>query len=133
VSVKSLNAGSKDGRITPDVAALAGNPFYDLIFRGKRAPAGGTSASTPVWAALIARVNAKLPRKKQNRFLTPLLYKKGRGGQPVGELAMRDITKGNNASYPKPGKGYTARCGYDAVTGWGVPGGVELRDQLARI
>jgi kumamolisin len=133
VSVTSINAGSIDGRVNPDVAALAGPPFYDLILVGKPAPNGGTSASAPLWAALIARINAKLPAAKQQRFLTPLLYQKGANGQPVGKVASRDITSGQNASSPNPGRGYKAAAGFDAVTGWGVPDGVKLLNALAAI
>lgn len=133
VKVKSLNAGSIDGRVAPDIAALSGPPFYDLIFVGKDAPNGGTSASAPLWAALIARVNAKLPAAKQQRFLTPLLYQNGGGGQPVGKSSSRDITIGNNTSNPDPGKGYKAGLGFDAVTGWGVPDGVKLLNSLTTI
>src|SRR5262249_20311756 len=64
VDVSSINSGSIDGRVMPDVSALAGPPLYDLIFVGQPAPNGGTSASAPLWAALIARVNAKLPSEK---------------------------------------------------------------------
>ena len=133
VKVKSLNAGSIDGRVAPDIAALSGPPLYDLIFVGKDAPNGGTSASAPLWAALIARINAKLPAAKQQRFLTPLLYQNGGSGQPVGKSSSRDITSGNNASNPDPGKGYKAGPGFDAVTGWGVPDGVKLLNSLATI
>jgi subtilase family serine protease len=35
IDVRSLNAGSIDGRVIPDVAAVAGAPFYDLIFQGQ--------------------------------------------------------------------------------------------------
>jgi kumamolisin len=133
VKVKSLNSGSIDGRVVPDVAALSGPPFYDLIFVGKDAPNGGTSASAPLWAALIARVNAQLPAPKQQRFLTPLLYANASNGQPVGKNSSRDITIGNNASNPDPGKGYKARLGFDAVTGWGVPDGVKVLNSLATI
>lgn len=133
VKVKSLNAGSIDGRVAPDIAALSGPPFYDLTFVGKDAPNGGTSASAPLWAALIARINAKLPAAKQQRFLTPLLYQNGGSGQPVGKSSSRDITSGNNASNPDPGKGYKAGPGFDAVTGWGVPDGVKLLNSLATI
>jgi len=133
VSVTSLNSGSIDGRIMPDVAALAGPPLYDLVFAGSPQPNGGTSASAPLWAALIARINAKLPAGKQQRFLTPLLYKNGGNGQPVGKATSRDITSGNNASFPQPGAGYKAGSGFDAVTGWGVPDGVKLLNALAAI
>ncbi len=133
VKVKSLNSGSIDGRVAPDIAALSGPPLYDLIFVGKDAPNGGTSASAPLWAALIARINAGLPTAKQQRFLTPLLYQNGANGQPVGKSSSRDITIGNNASHPEPGKGYKAGPGFDPVTGWGVPDGVKLLNFLAAI
>jgi kumamolisin len=95
-------------------------------------PEGGTSASAPVWAALIARINANLPANKQQRFLTPLLYEKLPSGEPVGKVAFRDITIGNNTSTP-PGIGYDAGPGFDAATGWGVPDGVKLLDALKMI
>jgi kumamolisin len=133
VHVKSINTGAIDGRVAPDIAALSGPPYYDLIFVGKDAPNGGTSASAPLWAALIARISANLPAAKQQRFVTPLLYQNGSNGQPVGKSASRDITSGNNASNPDPGKGYKAGKGFDAVTGWGVPDGVKLMNALAAI
>jgi len=130
VKVKSLNKGSINGRVMPDVSALAGEPLYVLIFVGQAQPNGGTSASAPLWAALLARVNAKLPASKQQRFVTPLLYRSTPGGQPVGRTASRDISTGNNASHPLPGKGYHAKAGFDAVTGWGVPDGAKLLTAL---
>jgi kumamolisin len=132
VRVKSVNPKSIDGRVTPDISALAGDPLYDLIFMGGDQPNGGTSASTPLWASLIARINANLPAAKQQRFLTPLLYQNGSTGQPVGKTCSRDITTGDNTSTP-PGKGYKAGAGFDAVTGWGVPDGVKLQSALAAI
>jgi kumamolisin len=130
VRVKSINPGSIDGRIMPDVAALAGEPFYDLILLGKDSPNGGTSASAPLWAALIARINSQLPAAKKQRFLAPLLYSAGPSNRPIGQLGDQDITSGNNASFPQPGKGYKAGRGYDAVTGWGVPNGAKLLSLL---
>lgn len=133
VHVASLNSGSIDGRVVPDVSALAGEPLYDLVFVGQPGPNGGTSASAPLWAALIARINAKLLPAKRQRFLTPLLYQNGSNGQPIGKGSSRDITAGNNTSKPEPGKGYKAGPGFDAVTGWGVPDGVKLLNSLAAI
>lgn len=130
VTVKSLNHGSIDGRIVPDVAALAGPPLYQLILAGQSAPNGGTSASAPLWAALIARINAGLPSAKQQRFLTPLLYQHGSSGKLVGQAGFRDITSGQNASRPQPGTGYAAGPGFDAVSGWGVPNGTALQNEL---
>jgi kumamolisin len=126
VNVTSLNIGSIGGRVIPDVAALAGPPFYDLIFQSQDQPNGGTSASAPLWAALIARINALLPPTKQQQFLTPLLYQNGSDGQPRGESGCIDVITGQNASHPSPGTGYNAGKGYDAVSGWGTPDGKKL-------
>jgi len=125
VDVASINAGSIDGRVVPDVAALAGPPLYDMIFMGQPFPGGGTSASAPLWASLIARIAASGTSTGAPRFLTPLIYGNGADGKPRGQTACVDITNGNNVSTP-PGQGYTAGPGFDAVSGWGVPNGEAL-------
>ena len=130
VQIASLNRGSIDGRVVPDVAALAGDPLYDLVVLGGDAPNGGTSASAPLWSALVARINAILPAAKQQRFLTPLLYQVATNGKTLGQNACRDITSGSNASHPQPGKGYDALKGFDAVAGWGTPIGTKLANGL---
>jgi kumamolisin len=129
-NLASLNHGSIAGRIVPDVAALAGPPFYELTLLGHSSPAGGTSAATPVWASLIARIDAALPLAKRQRFRAPMLYHKAHSGGTIGGACCTDITSGHNASHPQPGKGYVAGRGYDAVTGWGVPNGRALLDAL---
>jgi kumamolisin len=126
VAVTSINGGAIQGRVIPDVAALAGPPLYQLTLLGQSSPNGGTSASAPLWASLLARLNAVLPAAKQQRFLPPILYQNVPSGETVGEAGCTDIVSGNNASHPKPGKGYQAQNGYDAVTGWGVPNGKSL-------
>jgi len=132
VHVASVNGASAiQGRIVPDVAALAGPPLYQLVLMGESSPNGGTSASAPLWASLIARLNAALPAAKQQRFLAPLLYQSNGSGAKVGALGCTDIGSGNNTSHPKPGKGYKAQKGYDAVTGWGVPNGKALLTELS--
>jgi kumamolisin len=119
-----------DGRVVPDVAALAGRPLYELVFMGKVAPNGGTSAATPLWAALLTRIYAAGMPAGGPRFFAPLLYQNGPNGQPRGEEACCDITVGGNRSLPRPGVGYTAGPGYDAVSGWGVPDGQKLLASL---
>ncbi len=126
VHVSSLNPNAPDGRVVPDVSALAGPPLYFLLLDGQPLPDGGTSAATPLWAALIGRIDAALPASKQQRFLPPLLYK-----TTVGKETFRDIVSGQNASHPNPGKGYAAAVGFDAVSGWGVPDGKALLQALA--
>jgi kumamolisin len=121
ISVSRPDGGpSSAGRVVPDVAALASKPFYDLIFMGRDAPNGGTSASAPLWASLIARSYATLGSGHTPVFATPRFY----AHAPLP--AFRDITVGENTSTPDPGVGYKAGPGYDAVTGWGVPVGTNL-------
>ena len=73
---------------------------------------GGTSAASPLCAALVALLVQKLPQHVG--WLNPLLY-----GPLAGSGAMRDITSGDNG-------GYAAGAGWDACTGWGVPVGSTL-------
>jgi kumamolisin len=126
VKVKSLNKGSIDGRVVPDVTALSGPPWYAMVLNGKWTTGGGTSASAPLWAALIARINALLPKDKRQRFLTPHFYKISAFGEPHGKHVCHDITIGHNASIPHPGEGYAAGHGFDAASGWGTPIGTSL-------
>jgi kumamolisin len=125
VTVASLNPGSIDGRVVPDVAALAGPPLYDLVFMGKDSPNGGTSAATPTWAALIALIAGNPEKPWKPSFLPPLLYAHGPDGKTVGATGCVDVTSGNNTSSTL-GKGYQAGPGFDAVSGWGVPDGTAL-------
>jgi kumamolisin len=125
IDISSINTPSIEGRIVPDVAALAGTPGYSLVLLGNPALGGGTSASAPVWTSLLARINAALPAARQQRFIPPLLYQ-----DDVGTQGFTDIVSGDNASQPKPGKGYSAGPGFDAVSGWGVPNGTRLLSVL---
>lgn len=122
VEVQSLNQGGFKGRIVPDIAALAGPPYYQLVFMGQPAPNGGTSASAPLWASLIARIAAV---HAAPAFMAPLLYQAGNGGKALGSSVCADITSGDNTT-PKPGRGYNAGPGFDAVSGWGIPIGTAL-------
>jgi kumamolisin len=143
VHVQSLNPASANGRIVPDVAALAGDPGSACLMRFQKSdgtvargwqPGEGTSAATPIWAALIARTNAKLPAAKQQRSLGPLLYQTVSGGGTVGSAACVAVTSGhNNASMPDPGVGYEAGQGFSAVTGWGIPDGMKLLGALSAL
>ena len=129
VRVASLNPGAIDGRVVPDVAALAGPPGYSLVFNGQPTLNGGTSAAAPLWAALIARIAAAAGAGKPPAFLAPLLYQSANDGRARGATAFADITKGSNTS-PQPGFGYDAQVGFDAVSGWGVPNGKALLASL---
>ncbi|HTW11883.1 MAG TPA: S53 family peptidase, partial [Solirubrobacteraceae bacterium] len=131
VDIKSINTGSIEGRVVPDIAALAGPPLYDLIFMGQDQPNGGTSAATPTWASLLALM-ASAPTPWKPGFLAPMLYEKTASGQAVGAQGCTDVTSGDNDSSTL-GRGYTAGPGFDAVSGWGVPDGTALLRLLSAL
>lgn len=115
----SANPPHNIGRGVPDVAAVADPVTGVVVMRidGKHLePIGGTSASAPLWAALVARLNEGL--KARCGFLNPILY----GRFPAGVL--RDITVGNNGAY-------AAGQGWDPCTGLGSPNGTQLLQALS--
>lgn len=118
VKVKSVNPHPIDGRVVPDLAAIAGAPFYRTVVDGEAGLVGGTSAAAPLVASLILRLKANLPSGKKLPFLAPLLY------QGAGAAGCNDIATGKNST-AKVG-GYKAAKGYDACTGWGSPNGTAL-------
>jgi kumamolisin len=129
VSIRSVNPHPIDGRVVPDIAANASaNTGYFVVVDGQQSVSGGTSASTPLWAALIGRINALLGSNKQVGYLTPILYKSVSGGGTVGSASCTDITSGDNITAAVGG--YRAQAGYDAVTGWGSPLGAKLLNTL---
>jgi kumamolisin len=115
----SANPPHKIGRGVPDVSAVADPETGVVVMRidGKNLePIGGTSASTPLWAALIARLNQGLDARIG--FLNPVLYGKFATG------VLRDIVSGNNGAYE-------AGPGWDACTGLGSPHGARLLHALS--
>lgn len=107
------------GRGYPDVSALAGGDNeYCISYQGSFYGVQGTSASTPVVAAMFARLNdLRLQASKPALgFLNPFIY------QNPG--AFNDITIGcNNATGPY---GFTAAVGWDPATGLGTPDFAKL-------
>jgi kumamolisin len=114
----------KSGRGIPDIAGNASeNSGYNQFINGKQGPVGGTSAVAPLYAGLIARINANLGRSVG--FINPLLY-----GLPSN--TFRDVL-----GAPGPAnnsfacvKGYPAGRGWDACTGFGSVNGTALQDGL---
>jgi subtilase family serine protease len=117
VNVPSRADGAA-GRGIPDLAANA-DPLsgYEVYIHGATVVSGGTSASAPLWAGLIALINQGVGRNIG--FVNPLLYTKiGPSG------AFRNIREGDNSVDNV--KGYSAGPGWSAVTGWGSPDGRKL-------
>jgi len=139
ITIESINPGAIVGRVLPDVAAHAQTDSrttgYFQVTDGRGFLDGGTSASAPLWAALIGLVNAELQKQKgvnaRAGYLTPVLYQAGEQGKPIGSVVCTDITVGDNASAAIGG--YHATSGYDAVTGWGSPIGTALLEELLTI
>ena len=114
----SANDGHQ-GRGIPDIAGNADPASgYNLVVDGSSFPGvGGTSATAPLYAALVALCNAKLGRSVG--FLNPLLYALNNTG------VIRDIADhASNATGGAPG--YTAGPGWDGATGLGVVDGQGL-------
>jgi len=118
----NTNAGlfNRTGRAYPDVAAQGSG--FQVVVGGRTVSVGGTSASSPTVAAVIALVNdfrisnGKAPLG----FLNPLIY--------ANPSAFNDIVSGSN-----PGcgtNGFTARTGWDPVTGLGTPDFLKLQSLL---
>ena len=113
-------SGSQGGRGVPDVSGDADpDSGYRIVTGGQTGIIGGTSAVAPLWAAIVASLNAS-------------------GGKPLGQVhadlysstnAFRDITSGDNKS---GGIGYSAKKGWDACTGLGSPVGATLRSILEK-
>ncbi|MEO6891311.1 MAG: S53 family peptidase [Ktedonobacteraceae bacterium] len=125
-SVQSMLNGRRG---IPDIAADAdpatGMAFY---FSGQWEQVGGTSASTPLWAGLIAVANQMAGHPLG--FINPGLYKLA--ASTHAQQDFRDVTSGDN-SVNRNGvsiQGYQAVAGWDAVTGCGTPQASQLLPDL---
>jgi kumamolisin len=144
----SVNSDHHQGRGLPDVAGNASpNSGYDLWLYGEALTklkitsgpgegspfgvVGGTSAVAPLYAALIALINASLG--KRVGYLNPTLYGLGSG------TVFRDINDGvsnavswtnDDGSVGGPSLGYSSGPGWDACTGWGGIDGNALVSAL---
>ena len=99
------------GRGYPDISAVGDNVV--IINNGAPTLIGGTSASAPVFAAILNRINEErlAAGKKTVGFVNPTLY--------ANPSAFHDITVGSN-----PGcntQGFAVTQGWDPVTGLGTP------------
>ena len=122
-------------RGVPDVSADASDrPGVAVVFSNGTGNTvqshGGTSASAPIWAALIALADQYAGRHLG--FINSAIYQIARG--PDYHQAFHDITTGNNTAQFPPATitGYQAAPGWDPVTGWGTPDAQALIPLLAR-
>jgi kumamolisin len=112
------------GRGIPDIAGNASeNSGYPQVINGSEQPVGGTSAVAPLYAGLIARINANLGHSVG--FLNPTLY------QPPAST-FSDIVGAPGPANNSLGQvtGYPAGPGWDACTGFGSVHGQALQNGL---
>jgi kumamolisin len=117
----NLNLTASDGTVSalaargvPDIAGdAAPGTGYKVLVDGQSIVVGGTSAVAPLWAGLVARINAA--SGKAAGAINPVLY--------ANAAALNDIVSGNNGSY-------AAAPGWDACTGLGSPDGAKLAGVL---
>jgi hypothetical protein len=130
----SLHVAQSGSREVPDVAADADpNTGYIVYWNGSQSDLtsasgwqaiGGTSASSPLWAALLADINASSAcHGSPVGFANPALY---RGAGAAYGSAFNDITSGNNDLTSTNGGNYPAAGGFDMATGLGTPIGGGL-------
>ena len=119
----SVNSGSF--REVPDVAADADPSSGWLIYtEGGNEEVGGTSAAAPNWAAFVADYNTAAAKagKSGFGFANATIYAVAQSSSYSS--AFHDVTSGNNGHY-------SAKTGYDEVTGWGsYNGGNFISDEL---
>jgi subtilase family serine protease len=127
--------GTGGTRGVPDVSADAnGHTGMAIVLsdggRTMIRNSGGTSASAPIWAALIALADQYAGH--QLGFVNPAIYRIARSR--YYHQAFHDITAGTNTAEfpPTTITGYRAAPGWDPVTGWGSPDAQVLIPLLAR-
>ena len=118
----SVNAGH-NGRGVPDIAGNSdGASGYIIYLFGAAATvgSGGTSAAAPLYAALVALLNAGLDEPVG--YLNPILY-------AAPGYVFRDIADGQSNAYAGA-PSYLSGPGWDACTGLGVVNGMALKYAL---
>lgn len=104
------------GRATPDISALGEG--YQVFTGGEVQPVGGTSASTPAFAGMLALINEERIQngKPAMGLINSFLYQNAD--------CFTDVTLGTNAIGRGTGPlkyGFNATAGWDPATGLGTP------------
>ncbi|THV07777.1 subtilisin-like protein [Dendrothele bispora CBS 962.96] len=104
---------NKSGRAYPDVAAQGEG--FQVVIGGRVGSVGGTSASSPTFAGIIALLNDFRLSKGLSSlgFLNPLLYS--------NPDVFNDIVSGSNPGCGTDGFSAALNPGWDPVTGLGTP------------
>ena len=125
VAAGVLPISKNDGNVRRGIPDVAGMVAMTGFFSAGGGGLGGvgTSAVAPLYAGLVATINAFLGRNVG--LLNPTLYR-------YGPQICNDITVGNNDSGNTPDAPfYTADIGWDPCTGWGSINGLRFLAALA--
>ena len=118
-------------REVPDVSADADRSTgYLIYYNGGWAPNGGTSAASPLWAALLALADASATCGGRSiGFANPALYA---AAATTYSADFNDVTTGNNdyTPYGNTTGLYPAGVGYNMATGLGTPKAASLAAAL---
>lgn len=136
-SIAGFNAS---GRGIPDVSAFSTNA--PTVVNNITVPIGGTSASTPLWAAIVTMLNdyEACEGRPPLGFLNPWLYSLEKKAKKTP--ALKDITAGGNSQGScellsgctlNETLGYDVTAGWDPVTGLGSPHFARLTAELDAI
>lgn len=107
------------GRGVPDVAAYAAlQGGYSIFIGGQTFNSGGTSAATPMWAGLVARLSEALGQRVG--WLNEFIY------LPSFGVAFRDIVSGDNKIVDNGSAYFEGAPQWEACCGLGVPDGTAL-------
>ena len=107
------SVNSTGHREVPDVSAAGGNNSpWNIDADGTYESVWGTSAAAPNWAAFTADYDSAAAAlgKAKFGFADSEIYTVA--GSSLYKTVFHDVTSGNNG-------GYSAKAGYDEVTGWG--------------
>lgn len=115
-------------RSYPDVAFNADPRSGQSVYIGKKSEwmtVGGTSIAAPQWAGFLALVEQarRLRGKTSLPFLPPVFYGMD---QATRALTFNDVSGGSNGAY-------SARAGWDPVTGWGSMKANSLLEYLTSL
>ncbi|KAF4120000.1 putative serine esterase (DUF676) [Geosmithia morbida] len=123
---------NSSGRAYPDVAAFGLG--HKTVNHGEVEDGGGTSASTPVVAAIVARLNNERFLRGQPAlgFLNPWIYGKGKAGftdiVAGSSVGCEGTSRANLPAPAIPGAGFAAVEGWDPATGVGTPRYDQLKE-----